>query len=98
MQDLDINKLSYRADQISGLLEALIHEVEPLINRLVASKNLTSEVAKETALELNFKSDSITSPLYVIQDLNYTNKEQLGELDRYELAIEQAIENQDGEK
>lgn len=94
MQDLDINKLSYRADQISGLLEALIHEVEPLINRLAASKDITNEVAEKTAVELNFKSDIITSLLSVIQDLNYTNREQLDELDRYELAIKE----QDGEE
>lgn len=95
---LDINRLSYRETQISGLLTALIHEVEPLINRLSVDDAITSELAIATAVDLSYKSDAIISLLYAIQDINYTNKKQLDILDKYELDIKHAIENKDGEK
>lgn len=98
MEKLDISKLSYRETQISGLIQALIHEVEPLINRLSSSDNINKKLATEIAVDLNFRSDAITSLLYAIQDLNFTNKNQLDLLDAYELEIKKAIKTQGGEK
>lgn len=98
MEKLDINKLSYRETQISGLIQALIHEVDPLINRLSSSDNINKKLATEIAVGLNFRSDAITSLLYAIQDLNFTNKNQLDLLGAYELEIKKAIENKDGEE
>ncbi len=98
MEKLNINKLSYRETQISGLIQALIHEVEPLINRLSSSDNINKKLATEIAVDLNSRSDAITSLLYAIQDLNFTNKNQLDLLDAYELEIKKAIKTQGGER
>lgn len=96
MEKLNISKLSYCEAQISGLLTALIHEVEPLINRLSASNSINEKLATEIAVDLNFRSDAITSLLYAIQDLNITNKNQLDLLGAYELEIKKVINTKGG--
>lgn len=102
MTKLDYSKLSYREYQVSGLMQSLMHEIEPILERLPkhVGAGITSEVARETAVDLLGKSDSITALLNAIQDLVNINRDQLDLLDKYEFQIEALIskDNKDGEE
>ncbi|WP_323075391.1 hypothetical protein, partial [Limosilactobacillus reuteri] len=58
--------------------------------------SINEKLATEIAVDLNFRSDAITSLLYAIQDLNITNKNQLDLLGAYELEIKKVINTKGG--